>query len=150
MKKIKTYIVFKEDPEQDTFEIYYVGRSKRVAIKVFRQRAFTFMFSNPKERVKLRFLTSKLYPFDYDLLEDNFDTQRYPNNIRRIVNSFWNSPDLVEYAMISGKTFTLDFLPYYVHKTKIDQVELPTVNKLLAEPSEHLCYWLKKYIKKHF
>lgn len=130
MKKIKTYIVFKNYMMSGLADVYYVGRSKRIARKEFRQLAGPFMLNRYVDTTKLVLAEVDLDKVDYDFLSEEYDNFNSQKLVNETLSSIVYDKTFNELCMINDKTFDLDFLPWYYN------------NSFLR--------WLKKYIKKNF
>jgi hypothetical protein len=131
--------------------LYYVGKSRRLAKKCFLTCAEPFLLDDWTEPVKLVLASVRTDVEDYsDLLEEynvyHEDQDHLLDNL--VYDQSWN-----ELLAVNENTFKLDFLPYFCKTEHIHQLDLKVegvLDKLIAEPNNCLHKRLKKYFKKNF
>lgn len=159
MKKICTYLVFKDDTESGAIELYHISKSKNAARKEFRTRAYNFLLNNPdqgNQTIKLRLMKVLLDKPDYTFIikvKDFHCCEKCSEYISDIINNIWYSTEWKELGMVNDKTFELDFLPYFCHKAGIHPYDLKiegVLEKILINPNSTIYYWVNRYLHKTF
>jgi hypothetical protein len=151
MKKIKTYIVYKNYMTSGLADIYYVGRSKRLARKCFLTCAEPFLLCNWTDPVKLILAIVYLTKTDYEDLLEEYNVCR--EDFDSLLSNFVYDSTWTELGMINEKTFKLDLIPWYCSKEKVSSLGLlldGVQSKLSADPENTFHHSIKKYLNKNF
>lgn len=110
MEARTTYIVYLDEPEDNWYDLYYVGISEQRSKKLFKKEVPTFLGFVPEDTTKLKLVQVDLGSKEFNLLRSNLNEGDFNPTVSILLKDLGKDESLEEIFCEPGYEGFIDFV----------------------------------------
>ena len=110
MEAKTTYIVYLDEPEENWYDLYYVGISAQRSKKLFKKEVKSFLGFVPEDSTKLKLVQVDLGSKEYNLLRNNLNEGDFSSSVSTILRDIESDESHEEIFCEPGYEGFIDFV----------------------------------------
>ena len=110
MEAKTTYIVYLDEPEDNWYDLYYVGISAQRSKKLFKKEVKSFLSFVPEDSTKLKLVQVDLGSKEYNLLRNNLSEGDFNPTVSILLKDLRKDESLEEIFCEPGYEGFIDFV----------------------------------------
>ena len=110
MEAKTTFIVYLDEPEDNWYDLYYVGISEQRSKKLFKKEVSSFLGFVPEDTTKLKLVQVDLGPKEFNLLRSNLNEGDFNPTVSILLNDLSKDESLEEIFCEPGYEGFVDYV----------------------------------------